>query len=133
MYVITQSIMIKRSFPMEIISQVALSMQTVLTETADQLAQETGLIKRQRKLSGASFAQTVVFGWLSNPDATLEELAQTATAIGVKITPEAVFQRFTFVASHFLKRMLDSSIQQVISANPVAIEVLKRFCGVYLL
>jgi len=118
---------------MEIISQVALAMQMVLTETADQLAQETGLIKRQRKLSGASFAQTLVFGWLSNPDATLDELAQTATAIGVGITPEAVFQRFTEDASRFLKRMLDASIQQVISANPVAIEVLKRFCGVYLL
>jgi len=63
---------------MEIVSQVALAMQTVLTETANQVAQETGLIKRQRKFTGASFAQTVVFGWLSNPDATLEELAQTA-------------------------------------------------------
>jgi hypothetical protein len=133
MSVITQSIMIKRSFPMEIISQVADTMQTVLTETANQLAQETGLIKRQRKLSGASFAQTLVFGWLSNPDATLDELAQTATAIGVEITPEAVFQRFTPDASQFLKRMLDASIEQVISANPVAIEVLKRFSGVYLL
>lgn len=118
---------------MEIISQVADTMQTVLTETANQLAQETGLIKRQRKLSGASFAQTLVFGWLSNPDATLDELAQTATAIGVEITPEAVFQRFTPDASQFLKRMLDASIEQVISANPVAIEVLKRFSGVYLL
>ena len=118
---------------MEIISQVAHAMQTVFTETANQLASETGLIKRQRKLSGASFAQTLVFGWLSNPDATLEELAQTATAIGVEITPEAVFQRFTPNASQFLKRMLDSSIEQVISANPVAIEVLQRFSGVYLL
>jgi hypothetical protein len=108
-------------------------MQAVLTETATKLAQETELIKRQRKLSGASFAQTLVFGWLSNPDATLNELAQTATAIGVEITPEAVFQRFTENASQFLKRMLDSSIQQVISANPVAIEILKRFSGVYLL
>jgi hypothetical protein len=97
------------------------------------LAQETGLIKRQRKLTGASFAQTLVFGWLSNPDATLDELAQTATAIGVEITPESVFQRFTPDASQFLKRMLDASIEPVISANPVAIEVLKRFSGVYLL
>ncbi len=67
----------------------------------------------------AGFASST---WLSNPDATLEELAQTATAIGVEITPEAVFQRFTPNASQFLKRVLDSSIKQVISANPVAIE-----------
>ncbi|MBM3242160.1 hypothetical protein FJZ31_38300 [Candidatus Poribacteria bacterium] len=118
---------------MAIISQVALAMQLVLTETADQLAQETGLIKRQRKLSGASFAQTLVFGWRSNPEATLDERAQTATAIGVLLTPEAVVQRFTEAASRFLQRILDASIQQVISAKPVAIEVLKRFCGVDLL
>jgi hypothetical protein len=42
---------------MEILSQVATTMQMVLTETANQLAQETSLIKRQRKLSGASFAK----------------------------------------------------------------------------
>ncbi|MBM3235402.1 hypothetical protein FJZ31_03785 [Candidatus Poribacteria bacterium] len=45
---------------MEMIPQVADTMQTVLTETAHQLAEETGLCKRQRKLNGASFAQTLV-------------------------------------------------------------------------
>lgn len=118
---------------MEIVSQVASAMQTVLTQRANQLAKETGLIQRQRKLSGASFTQTLVFGWLSNPDATLQELAQTATAIGVEITPEAVFQRFTPKASQFLKQMLDCSTEQMISVNPVAIEVLSRFSGVYIL
>jgi len=116
---------------MNIIPQVAHTRQTVLTETANQLAEETSLIKRQRKFNGASFAQTVVFGWLSNPDATLDELAQTATAIGVEITPEAVFQRCTEDASPFLTRMSDASIPPVISVNPVAIEALRRFSGVY--
>ena len=118
---------------MEILTQVASAMQTVLTQNANQLAKETGLIERQRKFSGASFAQTLVFGWLSNPDATYEELAQTATAIGVQITPEAVFQRFTPQASQFLLRLLDCATEQMISVNPVAIEVLSRFSGVYLL
>jgi len=118
---------------MDIIPQVAATMQIVLTDTANHLASETGLIQRQRKLTGASFAQTLVFGWLSNPDATLEELSQTAMAVGVAITPEGLFQRFTPNASHFLKGMLESSIAQMISSNPVAIEVLQRFSGVYLL
>ena len=118
---------------MEILSQVALAMQTVLTETANQLAKETGLIKRQRKLSGASFAQALVFGWLSNPDATLDQLAQTSSAIGVDVTPEAMFQRFTPDASEFLGRLLDVSVEAIIATEPVAIDVLSRFEGVYLL
>jgi len=118
---------------MEILSQVAMNMQTVLTETANQLAKETGLIKRQRKLRGASFAQALVFGWLSNPDATLEELAQTSAAIGVNLTPEAMFYRFTPDAAKFLGRLLDSSVEAMIRTQPVAIDVLQRFEGVYLL
>jgi len=44
-----------------------------------------------------------------------------------------VFQRFTPDAAHFLKGVLDGSIEQMLRANPVAIEVLQRFEGVYLL
>jgi len=36
--------------------------------------------------SGA-FSQTLVFGFLGNPQASLEELSQTAAALGVAITP----------------------------------------------
>lgn len=87
---------------MEIVSQVATTMQTVLTTIANQVAQPTGLIKRQRKLTGASFAQTLVFGWLSNPEATLEDLAQTSAAVGTGVSAEALFQRFTPDAAAFL-------------------------------
>ena len=52
---------------MSIISQVASRMQTVLTTVADTVAKITGFIKRHRKLTGAGFVQTLVFGWLANP------------------------------------------------------------------
>lgn len=118
---------------MEILSQVATTMQIVLTETANQLAKETSLIKRQRKLTGASFAQTLVFGWLSNPDATLEDLAQTSAAVGAGVSAEALFQRFTPDAAVFLGQLVDHSVAAMIRAFPVAIDVLNRFEGVYLL
>lgn len=75
---------------MSIVPQVADAMQEILTETADVIGRETGFIQRQRKLSGSSFVQTLVFGWLSNPDATLEELAQTAATLGIDITPQGL-------------------------------------------
>ena len=53
---------------MDILSKITDAMQVVLSETADAIARKTGFIKRQRKLSGSDFAQTLVFGWLDNPD-----------------------------------------------------------------
>ncbi len=47
---------------MDIISQVASAMQTVLTTECDILARTKGVIKRQRKLTGCQFVQTLVFG-----------------------------------------------------------------------
>ena len=72
---------------MDIISQVVSGMQTVLTTVSDTVAETTGFIKRRRKLTGSSFVQTLVFGWLANPKSTYEELAQAAATVGVTLTP----------------------------------------------
>ena len=65
-----------------------------------------------------------------NPQATLEELAQTAAALGVSITPQALDQRFTAAAC--LEQVLTAAISRVIAAEPVAIPLLARFPAVYL-
>ena len=49
-------LMPKRRLPMEILSQVAKSMQEVLTEAADIIGRKTGFIKRLRKLSGTGIS-----------------------------------------------------------------------------
>jgi len=54
------------------VSHVESSLKHILEERANILARETGCIKRQRKFSGADLLQTLVFGWLSHPDASLE-------------------------------------------------------------
>ena len=63
---------------MDILSKITDAMQVVLSETANAIARKTGFIKRLKKLSGSAFVQTLVFGWLDNPDSTIEELTQTA-------------------------------------------------------
>ena len=75
------------------IPPVADAVRTVLTTEANRLARESGFVQRDSKLGGAKFAQTLVFGWLANPAATLEELAQTAATLGVAITPQGLDQR----------------------------------------
>lgn len=114
------------------IPQVAEAMQMVLTTTADKAARETRFVQRESKMGGAAFAQTLVFGWLENPEATLEELSQMAAAIGVIITPQGLEQRFSATAAQCLCQVLEAAVDRVVSAEPVTIPILQRFNGIYL-
>jgi len=117
---------------MDIISQVTRAMQTVLTTVADAAGNATGFIKRKRKWTGSVFVQTLVFGWLSNPESTYDELAQTAATMGISITKQGIEQRFCQSAADTLKKTLDASAEQVLASCPQAIPLLSRFNGVYL-
>ena len=50
------------NFPLQIVTQMGATMQTVLTITANQLVAKHPLIRQQRKFSGETLAQTLVFG-----------------------------------------------------------------------
>ncbi len=117
---------------MNIISQVTSAMQQVLTQVANTAAVATGFIKRRRKISGAAFVQTLVFGWLANPESTYDELAQTAGTIGISITRQALEQRFGKPAAEMLKQTLDASVEQALATQPQVIPLLSRFNGVFI-
>ena len=72
---------------MTTIPQVARAMREILTTTAAEAGRATRFVQRTSPLSGATFSQTLVFGFLGNPQATLEELTQTAATLGVEIQP----------------------------------------------
>lgn len=114
------------------IPQVAKVLRTVLTTTANRAARATGFVQRRSKLSGAKFVQTLVFGWLANPAATYEELAQTAATLGVRVSPQGLEQRFTATAVQCVERVLHAAVAQVIVAAPVALPLLRRFTAVYI-
>jgi Transposase DDE domain len=114
------------------IEQVASALQRVLTETAAAAAQQSGFMRRRSKLTGAAFVQTLVLGWLSAPDASLSDLAQTAAAAGVPISPQGLDQRFTESAATCLRQVLEAAVGTVLAADPVAVPIVERFSGVYL-
>jgi hypothetical protein len=105
-------------------------MREVLTTTADAAAKATKFVRRRSPLGGATFSQTLVFGFLGNPQASLEELTQTAATLGVPITPQALDQRFTPAAAACLEQVLRTAITRIIAADPVAIPLLERFTAV---
>ena len=75
---------------MTTIPQLSQILQELLIEDANRIGRESGFIQRQRKLSGASFAQSLIFGWQANRQASLEELCQSARVCGVEISPTGV-------------------------------------------
>lgn len=117
---------------MNILSRVAQAMQTILTTVANTLGRESGFIRRQRKMSGQTYAQTLVLGWLQNPEATLEQLCQTAATLGIAIAPQSLDERFSHASSQFMEQLLVAAVEEVIATEPVAIPLLRRFNGVYL-
>lgn len=115
------------------VSHLSSLLQTLLTTTATTLARETGFVQRASKLTGAHFVQALLFGWLNTPQATLQQLAQMAGSVGVPISPQGLAQRFTPAAAQFLRLLLEIAVTQVVAAHPVAIPLVQRFAGVYLL
>ncbi len=110
------------------VSQVERSLKYILEERANTLARETGCIRRQKKFSGADLVQMLVFGWLTQPDASLETLASLAATRDVQVTDTAVHKRFTKTCAQFLHALLEEMMSIVIEASQDApIALLKRF------
>ena len=116
---------------MTTIPQVTQAMQACLGESARRAGHESGFVQRASKLGGAEMTQTLVFGWLANPQASWEELAQTAAALGVTISAQGLDQRLGPTAAACLQQVLGEAVQQVVQARAVPVGLLARFQGVY--
>lgn len=114
------------------IPQLAEVIQTVLVEDAERAGRESGFIKRKRELSGATFVQSMVFGWLANGNASLSELGQAAANVGVQISPQGLDNRFTPEAAECLHQVLERVMSIVMESQEETIPVLTRFAGVYI-
>src|SRR5713101_9805152 len=118
--------------PMTSIPQVAEAIRRILTEEADQLAREVGFIQRERVLSGADFVQTLLLGWLQEPEIAYDGLTQVLGRRDVSITASGLSQRFTPQAATLLQRVLERLSAEQMQVEPVEIALLKQFSAVML-
>lgn len=114
---------------MKIVARTASVLQSVLTTMADEVARQCGVIQRERKFRGSSLAQTFALGWLRNPQASVEELAQQAAVSGASVSPQAIQQRFTKRLAMFFQVLLERAVGQMIAAEAKAIPLLQKFPG----
>ncbi|MCB8977951.1 MAG: hypothetical protein H6657_11050 [Ardenticatenaceae bacterium] len=82
---------------------------------------------------GASFAQSLVFGWQANPKASLEELCQSARVCDVEISPQGLQERLNSQqANAFLQQLLLKGVTYMVQNQCEREDLLASFNGVYL-
>jgi hypothetical protein len=107
------------------LDQLADALQTLFTTDADQAAKDSGMIRRRRKLTGAEFVQALVFHWLEDPQATIEEIIED-----LNLTESSFNERFDARAADCLRRVFEKALDRLFAARPEAIPVLRRFAAV---
>src|SRR5436853_7200582 len=108
------------------VTTIAPKLQSFFTEQADKMAQATKFVQRKSKLTGALFLQTLVFGFLNEPKASLTTLIETSDDLGVEISKQGLQERIQN-AEPFLKQMFQASMALFRNQLPLEIAVLKQF------
>lgn len=107
-------------------------MKTLFFVEANELARQAGVIQRKRVFSGASLLQLFVFGWLKNPQGGPSYLARFAGSLGLKLSKQAIEERFTMRTADWLLAVLRPGVPFLVCAQAVSIPLLQRFTAVLL-
>ena len=98
---------------MDSIAQMAETLARIFNEEAEELARISGFIKRRRTLSGADFAQGLIFGWWQEPAISLDGLTQVLQRREVDISAPGLSHRFTPTAATFWEALFPRDAQRV--------------------
>jgi hypothetical protein len=112
---------------------VGAALQSLFGPCAAQAAEASAVIVRKRKFTALSLARTFVLGFLHNPEASDEELAQIAVQCGAEVTPQAIEQRQTPKLVLFLKDLFCRATRVVVGSDKALAPILERFTSVTVL
>src|SRR5438477_12323890 len=117
---------------MSTITHVAATVQRIIGEEVEQLAREVGTVSRKGVISGADLVQSLILGWLQEPQITLDGLTQVLERREVSISASGLSQRFTAEAATLLQRVLERLNAEQMQVEPVDIALLKQFSAMIL-
>jgi len=118
---------------MYIVAKVGDALQRMFGEIAELAGKASGVIQRERKFTAIALAKTFALGFLQNPKASDEDLAQTAAQCGVQVTPQAIDQRHTPALVNFLETLFREAVQVVLGDDQALAPILERFTNVIVL
>jgi hypothetical protein len=107
------------------VATLAAALHALFTATAEQLGRATGLVRRQRDLRAADFAQALVFGWIDQPRASLESFA-----VRLDLSAQSLHSRMGPAAHAFFRELLAAALRHAQAARPARLGLLRRFPAV---
>jgi hypothetical protein len=118
---------------MGIIGKVGAALQELFGKIAEAAGQASGVIVRQRKFTAFTLARTFVLGFLRDPNASDETLAQIAAQCGADVSPQAIDQRHSPKLVQFLKELFCRATKVIVGSDKVLAPLLERFSSVIVL
>jgi hypothetical protein len=113
-----------------IIAKVGTTIQFLFGEVCQEAAERSEVIRRKRKFTASTLLQTFVMGFLKNPQASDEDLAQMAAQCGVEVTPQAIERRHTPRLARFLQEVAQQCGKIVVGSDKALAPILERFTSV---
>lgn len=87
-------------------------------ETINQIAYETGFVKRERKLSGFKFLDMLLFTHFNHKELSLNDLSiQLMDRFGLDLSCQSIDERFTNDAVLFFKKVLERILKKAVPQN----------------
>lgn len=102
-------------------------------QTIAQTARLTKFVRRCSRLDGQTFLQAAVFGFIEDPQANLDDLAQACRDLEVEISAQGFDQRINKQAVEFLKVMLGEAMMIFKNKTALPLPILQQFRAINLL
>ena len=118
---------------MDMVTKVSNALKSIFLESADHINSQAKAVKRRRKFTPRSLAQTFILAFLKNPNASFEDIACMAVASGIEVSPQAIEQRYSSDLELFFKLLFQDMTQIAIGADESLAPILNRFSEVILI
>jgi hypothetical protein len=108
-----------------------IEIQQILETYVIQANAQSQFSQRNTSLNAVRFVETLVLGWLQKGEASLNELAEMATDLGISITGAAIHERLNGQAVDLLSAVLAQSLQQIGQYPRLDVASLASFTAVH--
>lgn len=109
------------------LSKICNTVMNFFNETVNKLDESIKFAKRKSKINAKLFAEILIGGCLSDATISLERMCKLAKERGVKITKQALHQRFNPEATALMHNLFQQSLEKYATENRDVIDLLKPF------
>ncbi|GEM_PF-4220210 len=111
----------------KMLSNMSQKITNFFKKSGAEVDKETHFVKRRSKMAAPLFVETLVMGCLSDPNISLERLCRFIKERRVKLSPQALDQRFNAEAVLLMKNVLSQAMAKFKGEEQAVFEALKAF------